>query len=205
MPGMVVRIRPDPRAARDIASAARWIHACGWAPATSGNYSLRTADGIAITTSGRDKSLLTPDQVMLVDGAGNALGEGQPSAETLLHCRLYRRDPGIGAVLHTHSVAATVLSRRIGAGGRVVLEGYELAKAFPGIRDHRTPLVVPVLANRQDMAVLAGEVDAALDADPDARAYLLAGHGTYTWAADLATAQLQLEALEFLFTCALHG
>ena len=175
-----------------LAQTGRWIHANGWAPATSGNYSARDGDGIAITTSGRDKSQLAADHIILLDGEGRPLSHGRPSAETGLHVGIYRRRPDAGAVLHTHSIAATVLSRRIGAGGTL------------SITDHCTALRIPVLANSQDMAELGAAADAALAADPDLRAYLIAGHGTYTWAGTLDAARMQVEALEFLFACELH-
>ena len=54
----------------------------------------------------------------------------RPSAETVLHTRLYRRDAGIGCVLHTHSLVQTVASRVFAPRGGVRLEGYELAKAI---------------------------------------------------------------------------
>ena len=202
--GMVVQTGLDLETAQKLAETGRWLHAHGWAPATSGNFSQRTDAGIAITSSGRDKSQLTAEQILLVDLDGRPLGEGRPSAETLLHCQLYRRDPIIGAVLHTHSVAATVLSRRVGAGGTLVAAGYELVKAFPGRSSHEIPLRLPVVANSQDMQVLMAAAERALDAEPSAPAYLIAGHGSYVWGRDLAAARSQVEALEFLLACLLN-
>ena len=47
-------------ARRALIEVGRAFHAQGWAPATSGNFSARLADGrIAITTSGRHKGRLT--------------------------------------------------------------------------------------------------------------------------------------------------
>ena len=190
------------QAAEQLASWGRWLYERGWSPATSSNYSMRLdAESCAITTSGRDKGLLTPGQIMAVDLDGRPIGNGKPSAETLLHTRLYRRFPEVGAVLHTHSIGSTVLSRAVGPGQPLVLTGYELAKAFPGITDHETPLVVPVIANSQDMTVLAAAADAAISAAPGIRAYLICGHGVYTWGPDLDTTRRQVEALEFLFAC----
>ena len=69
-----------------------------WAPATSGNYSVRLDDGrIAITISGRHKGRLSEDDVMTVDAAGRALDGQRPSAETPLHAMLYAGHPTIGA------------------------------------------------------------------------------------------------------------
>lgn len=186
--------------AEQLAATVRWLAAQGWAPATSGNFSLRLApDLCAITTSGRDKERLEPAHVMAVRLDGQPASPGKPSAETLLHLRLYRRFAAAGAVLHTHSVASMALSRAIGAGGHLDLAGWEIIKAFPGISSHESPFPVPILANSQDMPALADHVDEALDETPSARAYLIAGHGTYTWGPDLETARLQVQALETLF------
>ena len=193
------------RLAEELADWGRWLYQRGWSPATSSNYSVRVGpQAAAITTSGRDKEQLAPGHIMAVDLEGRAIGGGRPSAETLLHTRLYKRFPDVGAVLHTHSVAASVISRAIGPGETLVLDGWELCKAFPGVRDHYTPLHVPILPNSQDMTYLADLADRAIAADPRVRAYLIAGHGTYTWGADLDITRRQIEALEFLFECELQ-
>lgn len=192
--------------AAELAATGRWLWERGWCPASSGNFSLRLdATRLLITASGRDKHALSATDCLVLDHDGQVLGPvGRPSAETGLHLQLYRRFPSCGAVLHTHSVSATVLSRRLGPGADLVLTGYELAKAFPGIASHRVSLRIPIFANDQDIAALAARVAPWLDDTPLPPAYLIAGHGTYTWATDLATCRRQIEALEFLYACALH-
>jgi len=185
-------------AARALAATGRRIYGHGWSPATSSNYSLRlNKDHAAITRSGRDKGLLEETDVMVVDMHGNAVGDGKPSAETLLHTQLYRRLPDCGAVLHTHSHASTVLTMHWPAD-HITLEGYELLKALDGVQTHDTRLTIPVFANSQDIAALATEVDRAMDAGAAGHAYLIRGHGLYTWAADIGACYRQLEALETL-------
>jgi methylthioribulose-1-phosphate dehydratase len=185
-------------AARALAATGRRIHGNGWSPATSSNYSLRLNDDhAAITRSGRDKGLLEETDIMVVDMEGTAVGDGKPSAETLLHTQLYRRLPDCGAVLHTHSHASTVLTMHWPAD-HITLEGYELLKALDGVQTHDTRLTIPVFANSQDIAALAAEVDRAMDAGDAGHAYLIRGHGLYTWAADLDACYRQLEALETL-------
>src|SRR5690606_27241184 len=123
----------------------------GWAPATSSNFSQRLDEAhAAITVSGRDKGRLVEDDIMVVDLEGRAVGRQlRPSAETLLHTRLYRRFPEVGCVLHTHSKVQTVASRLYAREGRIRLEGYELLKAFEGNSTHETAIEVPVFANTQ--------------------------------------------------------
>lgn len=191
--------------ARQLIEATRELAARGWTPATSSNFSLRL-DGrhAVITVSGRDKGRLTEADFMTVDFRGQPVAsEHRPSAETLLHTQLYLRDPDIGCVLHTHSLTQTVASRLFAGERKVVLEGYELLKAFPGNESHETRLELPVLPNSQDMAELAAEVDRLLTEEP-LSGYLIDGHGLYAWGRDLAEARRHLEAFEFLLACELE-
>ena len=109
-----------------IRAAGRRMDVRGWVPATAGNISVRLADGrIAITRSGFHKGFIPEDGVMAVDLEGRPEQSNlRPSAETGLHCGIYRRFPKAGAALHGHSVPATVLSRL--AGGPLALAGYVL-------------------------------------------------------------------------------
>jgi methylthioribulose-1-phosphate dehydratase len=179
------------------------MDARGWVPATAGNISVRLADGrIAITSSGTHKGFLTPADVMAVDLEGNALTPGKkPSAETLLHCQLYRLFAHTGAVLHGHSVAATVLSMATNQALR--MQGYELFKAFEGQTTHDAALELPVFPNDQDIARLAGEIEPRLR-QPCPLGYVIRGHGVYIWAPDMPTALARLEGLEFLLACELE-
>ena len=190
--------------AGEIVSTARELAARGWTPATSSNFSMRLDEAhAAITVSGLDKGRLTEDGVMVVDLDGRPVAtEQRPSAETVLHTRLYRRDAGIGCVLHTHSLVQTVASRVFAPSGGVRLEGYELAKAIAGTTTHEAVIELPVLANSQDMLATAGQVEALLDAGP-LSGYLIAGHGLYAWGRDLAEARRHLEAFEFMLACEL--
>ena len=191
--------------AGEIITNVRELSQAGWTPATSSNFSRRLDDRhAAITVSGRDKGRLTEADIMVVDFDGNAVdGEHRPSAETLLHTQLYRRFPGIGCVLHTHSKTQTVASRLYAGAGHVHLEGYELLKAFAGTETHETALDIPVLPNSQDMRTLAAQVDALLDRQP-MWGYLIDGHGLYAWGQDMAEARRHLEAFEFLLGCELE-
>lgn len=192
-----------------IIGAGRRMDRFHWVPATAGNFSVRLpGDRIAITRSGRHKGFLETDSVMVVDLEGRPEEAGaRPSAETLLHCGIYRRFPEAGAVLHGHSVPNTVLSRQ--AGKEVELSGYELLKAFPGLSTHAATVTVPVFDNDQDIARLQGVVDAHWNSMQDGGAvippgYLIRGHGVYVWARDMDAALARLEALEFMLECELQ-
>ena len=188
--------------AESIVAASRTIYSRGWSPATSSNYSVRlNASCCAVTVSGKHKGELTVDEVMVVDLDGKPLVEKKPSAETLLHTQLYKRDANIGAVLHTHSVCATVLTMAQPRVDTLVLRGYELLKAFNGVQTHNTELHVPIFDNTQDMVELSQRVEKHMQREGMGVAYLIRGHGLYTWAEDLASCMRHLEALEFLLDC----
>ncbi len=171
-----------------------------WVPGSAGNLSARIDDEtIAITRSGVHKGRLTLDDIIAVDLAGvPKLAGTKPSAETLLHCQLYRLFPPVGAVLHGHSVAATVLS----AKGAISFSDYEILKAF-GFSTHALDVVLPVYENDQDIARLAGYIEPLLVRDPPI-GYAIAGHGVYAWGTSVEHAIWRLEALEFLLMCELE-
>jgi methylthioribulose-1-phosphate dehydratase len=191
--------------ADDIIRNVRELAQLGWTPATSSNFSARLDDRhAAITVSGRDKGRLLPDDIMVVDFQGRAVGsDHRPSAETLLHTQLYRRSADVGCILHTHSRNQTVASRLFAGAGHVRLAGYELLKAFRGNETHETAVDVPVLPNSQHMPTLAAQVDALLDRGP-MWGYLIDGHGLYAWGRDMAEARRHLEAFDFLLGCELE-
>lgn len=176
----------------------------GLAPATAGNYSMRLDDAsYAITVSGSHKARLSEADLMRVDASGKALDGKRPSAETPLHCLVYAIDAYAGAVLHTHSIAGTVLSRALKGADGIVLEGYELLKIFPGIVTHDALATMPLVDNSQDMPALAARLKPILEAQaPLLPAFYIRGHGLYAWGPTMDAAEQIVEASEFLLACA---
>lgn len=71
-----------------------------------GNLSVidRQTGNIYITPSHKMKSLLTPQQICVVDATGEQIGgTGKKSSEFFLHEAAYKARPDIGAVFHCHS------------------------------------------------------------------------------------------------------
>jgi methylthioribulose-1-phosphate dehydratase len=196
--------------AAELISAGQYLHSQGSVPATSGNLSARLDEKrIAITRSGCHKGHLETADIMQADLQGQSLDGNKPSAETLLHTSLYSRYSGLGAVLHSHSLAAVLASRLF--EDAVVLQDAELLKALRGISTHETRVIIPIFANNQDIAELAEEVDGYLAANDEAGTncygYIIDGHGLYTWGESVAEALRHIEALEFLLNIEnrLHG
>jgi methylthioribulose-1-phosphate dehydratase len=193
-------------AVETIVAAGRRLDARELAAATSGNYSVRLSDGrIAVTVSGRHKGRLTPDDVMVVSADGVALEDKKPSAETGLHTQLYRRYPHVNAILHVHTVPVVTLTRHLPRATEVVLQDYEMLKAFPGITTHQAAVAIPVFDNSQDIPALSREVDRRLQDETHAPAYLIRGHGAYGWGKDMDEAERVIEALEHLLRCEIEA
>lgn len=177
------------------------IHGRGWCDGTGGNFcSLlgRAPLQLLMAPSGVHKGEVSPEQLIVVDGAGAVVrGTGHASAETLLHLAIVKQT-GAGAVLHSHSQAATLLSQRIGREQpcELVLEGLEMLKGLEDITTHATGVALPVLPNDQNLARLSNAAGPLLPHAP--HGLLIAGHGLYAWGRDLATAHRHLEILEFL-------
>ncbi len=193
--------------ADQLAEVARWAYRNGWAPGTSTNYSMRLPCKAApalcvITSSGVDKETIDSNHVLTVDCHGQPLGEENltPSAETALHLMLYRATEA-GAVLHTHSLAATLLSRTAQSQGHLTISGWELLKGLEGVTSHQNEVSLPIFSNSQDMEGLATLIEPRLVAAPRCYGFLLSGHGLYVWGKDIWAAKRHLEVFEFLLQC----
>lgn len=177
----------------------------GLTPATGGNFSMRVGvddNLVLITQSGKDKARLARKDLMLCDLRGEPTDPDlRPSAETDLHLELYSLDSNIGAILHTHSITSTVLSRNT-PDSNLRIQGFEMQKALDGIVTHEMPIDFPVFDNNQDIPALAQEVNEAWHSDRVRyHGLLVRGHGLYGWGRDLDQARRHIEALEFLFAC----
>jgi methylthioribulose-1-phosphate dehydratase len=189
--------------ARELSERMAAIYARGWCDGTGGNFSCvlqKQPLQLLMAPSGVPKGGVKPEQLILVDGAGQVQrGQGRASAETLLHLAIVKHT-GAGAVLHTHSQAGTLLSRHYSphqqGTGALELHDLEMLKGLDGIHTHACSVSVPVLANDQDLARLSAQ---AIPLLPDApHGLLIAGHGLYAWGKDLEQAHRHLEILEFL-------
>lgn len=188
----------------ELVACIHFLHQRGFAPATSSNYSFRLDPGgpITISSSGIDKGTFKVEDLMAVDEQGQALEDPRkPSAETLLHTLIYRHQPQVRCVLHTHSVFNTVLSSIFAEKGVLPLEGFEVLKGLEGIKTHASRVEVPIFANSQDIPALAVEIAEYWAEHPSMAGFLLAGHGLYTWGSSIAAAKRQIEVFEFLFEC----
>ena len=88
----------------------------GLVAGASGNVSMCLERGVdngflLITPSQLPYETMTTEDLVVVDFAGDPVeGDHVPSVETLTHVAVYRARKDVGAVVHTHSVYASVLA-----------------------------------------------------------------------------------------------
>lgn len=175
----------------------------GWFAGTSGNLSVRVGDydanefNFAITASGKDKTIHTPEDYLFVDQDGKPSEKTnlKPSAETLIHCEIYRLT-GAGAIFHVHTVYNNVISEYFWDRKSVPVDGVELIKGF-NIWDEEAQIEIPIVSNFAHIPSIVPEVTERLNmAIPG---IILRKHGIYAWGSNAFEAKRHLEAFEFIF------
>lgn len=177
--------RAQARAA--VAAASRRLAVEGLLIGTAGNVSLAfegdTGTEVALTATGTVLREVTADQVSVVDFAGRRLaGDLAVTSEIELHLGILR-ERGAGAVVHTHSPAATALSL---VADELPCIHYQLLALGGTVR------VVPfTVFGTQELA------DRVRTAMTGRQAAILANHGTVAFGADLAQATEHALLLEW--------
>lgn len=199
----VITLEQKQRVFSELSKIKADFAARGWFPATSGNLSMRVSEIVdgtftfAVTASGKDKSLSTPEDFLLVNELSlpTEATHLKPSAETKIHSEIYRLT-GCGAIFHIHTVNNNLLSELCWEQGSIPIEGVELIKAF-NIWEEDASIEIPILPNHADIGLIASLIEAALI--PRIPGIVLRKHGIYAWGADAFEAKRHLEAFEYLF------
>lgn len=192
-----IALEDKQRTYQELSEVKALFAARGWFPATSGNLSIKVGDAFAITASGKDKSVSTPEDFLLVDAEGKPIEATRlkPSAETLIHCEIYR-ETGCGAIFHVHTVFNNLISEYYAEQGHIPVKSVELIKAF-NIWEEDAEIQIPVLPNYADIPRIAELVPGRIV--PHVPGIILRNHGIYAWGANAFEAKRHLEAFEFLF------
>ncbi|WP_276351532.1 methylthioribulose 1-phosphate dehydratase [Cohnella caldifontis] len=175
----------------------------GWFAGTGGNLSMRIGGfspesfHFAVTASGKDKTKTTPEDFLFVDQSGKPCEATRlkPSAETTIHCEIYRLT-GCGAIFHIHSVFNNLVSELFWERRAVPIDGVELIKAL-NVWEEDAHIDIPIVSNFADVPRIVPEVTQRLD--PRIPGILLRKHGIYAWGEDAFAAKRHLEAFEYLF------
>jgi len=149
-----------------------------------GNVSLKEDGLIYITPSSKNKAYLTSDMIAVTDLDGNQVwGKCKASSELPMHVNLYKMDPEIGGVVHTHDAFLTAFA--------VCNQPIE-NKAYAGfIWDNKVVEVAPYGRPGSD------ELWHGLEpiVKKGRKSALLANHGPVTWGKDVFEAMNKMEAI----------
>lgn len=189
-------------AGRALAAECARFAALGWMRGTSGNLSVVLDHDplrLAVTVSGKDKSELTGDDVVVVDADGETTDPVKiPSAEAGLHGRIAAVS-GAGAIVHVHALAPVMAGEHWRDG--VHLRDLEMLKGL-GRGAHDDDVLIPVVPNSQDMRVLGDAFEAGFRKDTPA--LIVSRHGIYVWGDDLHQARHRTECLDWLLRFAVE-
>lgn len=187
-----------------IAQVIRNYNSKGWSPATSTNYSFKDEKNqIWVSRSGIDKSEFKGEDFIKINLKGEAIEEYvnlKPSAETLIHCFIYKMFPETKVILHSHGINPVVISSLEKA--EVSFEGYEIQKGFEGQKTHLNKITIPILDNSQEMSFFEKEL-VYKQAQITNHCFIIRKHGTYAWGKSLFEAKRHLETLDYLCECKL--
>jgi len=153
---------------------------------TGGNLSVfdRANGHVAITPSGIDFFEIQPEDIVIIDLDGKIIeGDRTPSSEWEMHLMPYRTRTDIDAVIHAHTMYATVLAC---LREELPPTHYMIAVAGPTVR-----VAKYATYGTHELAINASE------AMVDRKAVLLANHGILAGANDLLNAFNIVEEIEY--------
>ena len=82
----------------------------GLTAGSSGNLSVRLADGWLITPTNASLGRLDPARISRLDSKGNLLAGDPPSKEAFLHLAMYEQRPYDNGIVHLHSTYSAAVS-----------------------------------------------------------------------------------------------
>jgi L-fuculose-phosphate aldolase len=169
----------------DLVNVCHRVYDKGFVSATDGNISARLENGnILATPTAINKGMVSPDDLVIVDPAGNLVsGQSRPSTELQMHLYIYRERPNVWAVVHAHPPYATGF-----ATARISLTECLFPEVIVGLgavplADYATPSTSEVV---ESIAPFVQKADAIL----------LANHGVVAYGADPFDAYFKLEKVE---------
>lgn len=170
-----------------LAARGRSLYDRGYAHGSSGNLSVRVADGILVTPTGSSLGRLDPARIAKVAPDGTPLAGDPPSKEAFLHLAMYARRPQAHAIVHLHCTCAVAVSCLVHADPTNVLPPLT---AYHVMRVGTLPLLPYFRPGDRALAEAVGR------AAVKHRAVLLANHGPVVSGKSLDDAVDSAEELE---------
>jgi ribulose-5-phosphate 4-epimerase/fuculose-1-phosphate aldolase len=170
-----------------IAHHGRSLFERGLVPGSSGNLSVRLADGLLVTPTNSCLGRLDPARVSRLDLEGKHVAGDPPSKEAFLHLAVYREREKAGAIAHLHSTHAVALSCFADTDPRDALPPLT---PYSVMKLGRVPLVPYHRPGDRALAEAVGRLAR------EHHALLLANHGPVVAGGDLDAAVNGIEELE---------
>ena len=154
---------------------------------SSGNISVRLADGWLMTPTGSSMGNLDPNEISKLDLSGNLISGKSPTKESFLHIAMYDERPDSGAVVHLHSTHSVAVSCLAGIDKKNVLPPIT---AYYVMKIGKLPLVPYFPPGDINLAKAVKEMAS------NHHAVLLANHGPVVAGKTLEDAVYAIEELE---------
>lgn len=185
---------------KDVCQANLDLVAEGLVIQTWGNVSAidRSRGLVVIKPSGVAYPGMRPPHMVVVSLETGAVVEGnlKPSSDTPTHLVLYRAFPGIGGIVHTHSLYATAWAQ-----ARRGIPSYGTTQADYWYGDVPCTRLLTPPEIQSDYEANTGQVIVETFRNLDPRqhpAVLVASHGPFTWGKDAQDAVHNAVVLEFI-------
>jgi L-ribulose-5-phosphate 4-epimerase len=175
---------------RDLAAAAKRFYDARFQTGNGGNLSARYPEKDWMIVKGTDVAFpeVSEKTLVITDFDGNVIsGPIKPSKEALLHGALYKRLPGVKAIMHCHSPWATGWAS---TGKSLEFATYHSALKLGGeaaVFDSGT-YAVP--------ADFFSVILAHFNRHPEAKAFLLKSHGQFALGKNIKDAAYNAELVE---------
>ena len=154
---------------------------------SSGNISVRLADGWLMTPTGSSMGNLDPNEISKLDLNGKLISGKSPTKESFLHIAMYDERPDSGAVVHLHSTHSVAVSCLAGIDKKNVLPPIT---AYYVMKIGKLPLVPYFPPGDINLAKAVKEMAS------NHHAVLLANHGPVVAGITLEDAVYAIEELE---------
>ena len=154
---------------------------------SSGNISVRLADGWLMTPTGSSMGYLEPNEISKLDLNGKLISGKSPTKESFLHIAMYDERPESGAVVHLHSTHSVAVSCLAGIDKKNVLPPIT---AYYVMKIGKLPLVPYFPPGDINLAKAVKEMAS------NHHAVLLANHGPVVAGKTLEDAVYAIEELE---------
>jgi ribulose-5-phosphate 4-epimerase/fuculose-1-phosphate aldolase len=154
---------------------------------SSGNISVKTADGWLMSPTNVSLGALDPAKLSQLDASGKHVAGDAPTKESFLHLAMYRERAGAGAVVHLHSTHSVAVSCLDGIDPEDVLPPIT---AYYVMRVGKLPLIPYYAPGDPTLGEAVGKVAAKHSA------VLFANHGPVVAGSSLSAAVNAIEELE---------